>query len=181
MDKRNFRVAVYLLALASLLAPLAFGATVVAQDRQRYRGNQPSLRKGPAKPRTPRYEVGKALDLNLSQCTGEINFSRLNVSAGLEIAAGQASLLSTGSVIKRGEVIAYSQSQYFLNANVALIFDRSDKPFTSSEWKPPVIMSLNMIQSRKNPRQFTLTSVPIGDSPITRSVILCVSAGATSE
>jgi hypothetical protein len=128
------------------------------------------------------YEVGQALDLNLAQCFGEINLPSVGISAdGLEISGGNVSLLSGGTVIKLGEVIAYAQSKYFLDSNVAFIFDRSRETSKSPEWKPPVIISLNLVQDRKNPKRFVLSFVPIGASPGTRISLSCGNTSATAR
>lgn len=172
-------VAVFLLLTSCIVVALP-GASAIAKSQRGTVRKTRSQEKTAQAAAQARYEVGKGLNLNLLQCTGEINFPAAGISAdALEISGGNVSLSSGGTLVKRGEVIAYAQSKYFLDSNVAFIFDRSDKPLESPEWKPPVIISLNLVQDRKNRRRLALTSIPIGDSPVIRIALACGSADAS--
>jgi hypothetical protein len=171
------RVFVFLLPICGLVLGLQLGGVNgLSQGGAVKSKSRAAAQRGAQK----KYEVGQALDLTLLQCSGEISFPSAGISADrLEISGGNVALTSGGIVVKRGEVIAYAQSKYFVDSNVAFIFDRSDKPFRSSEWKPPVIISLNLVQDRTNPRRLALISIPIGDSPVTRIALSCASAEAS--
>ena len=126
------------------------------------------------------FEVEQALTFTLEKCTGSINFPSIDFSGNrLEINGDQVLLLSDNNVAKQGEVIAYARSKYFLDANIAFIFSRSDKPVFSKEWKPPQIISLVLTQNRRNLKQLTLSTVATEQSEATTSVVMCLSATAT--
>lgn len=174
---RSIRVAVYSIVAIWLVAGPLWSTNVNAQKHEATQ-RKASPRKKAAPAPQKKYQVGEPLNLDLRHCTGDINLLGGLSGDGLEISGGQVSIMAGGSVAKRGEVIAYAQSQYFLDSNVAFIFDRSDRPFRNAEWKPPVIISLNMIQNRKDPKQLRFTSLPNGNTPVATSVISCGTAGA---
>jgi hypothetical protein len=125
------------------------------------------------------FEVEQALNLTLEKCRGDINFPGIGFSGnGLEINGDEVLLLSDNNVAKRGEVIAYARSKYFLDANIAFIFSRSDKPVFSKEWKPPQIISLVLTQNRRDPKQLTLSTVVTENFEYANSVVSCLSAKA---
>lgn len=163
-------------SLVCLLALLTSNSIAVEKERPEREGKRAAVQSKTGVNITPqkKYAIEQALNLRLSQCIGDINFPSIGFSGNqLEIEGDRISLRSAGGVIRTGEVIAYAQSQYRLDANVALIFGRSDKPFTSPDWKAPVILSFHLIQSRKNPSQFTLVSVEGAGSIFPKTNISC--------
>lgn len=178
ISKSRQPLAVLLLLICYSFVAVAGG--VVAKSRgTKHRNVRPRASTGELE---KKFEVGQAIDLKLLQCSGEITLPGTGIVAdALEINQGIVALSSGGTAVKRGEVIAYAQSKYFLDSNVAFIFDRSGKPASSDDWKPPIIASLNLIQDRNNLRHFTLKSIPFGDLPIISSTFTCVSAAATAK
>src|SRR4051812_39623686 len=111
---RSIRIAVYsILAICILGGP--FWTTNISAQNQNPTQHKAKPRKKVAVGAPERkYDVEQALPLELRHCTGEINLPEINfLGDGLEISGGQVSLLSRGTAAKRGEVIAYAQSQYF--------------------------------------------------------------------
>jgi len=171
-----FRLSVEICALSGLLALTSMTLTVLG-------GNTPepsSVSTNIQDRRKKMFEVEQPLSLTLEKCRGVINFPGIGFSGdGLEINGDEVVLLSGNDVAKRGEAIAYARSKYFLDANIAFIFSRSDKSVFSPEWKPPQIVSLVLTQNRRNLKQLTLSTVATGNSEVTNSVVSCVSANAT--
>lgn len=154
---------------------LVFGVFAVQATRHSTRAATTTVqKKAPRAAFKAKYVVGNRIKLSLSQCSGQLDFAGTNMSGDqLDIDGDRVTLSANGSVVRQGEVIAYAQSKYFVDSNVAFTFDRADKPFTHADWKAPLTVSLHLIQNRGNLNQLMLETVPIGAVQPLKTTIKC--------
>lgn len=162
-------------AILLLAGVLVFGVFAVqATSHLTHAATKTAQKKTPRAVIKAKYVVGNRIKLSLGQCSGQLDFAGVNMSGDqLDIDGDRVTLSANGSVVRQGEVIAYAQSKYFIDSNVAFTFDRADKPFTHADWKAPLTLSLHLIQNRGKSKQLTLETVPIGAVQPMRTTIKC--------
>lgn len=104
----------------------------------------------------------KSISLALKGCKGDIRIPSRNFTGTvLETEDGKTVTITPeqGEALK-GEVMAYSRSAHWRDANIAFVFDRPTVPSTDPAWKPPVIVSLVLKQDRRRPKEITLEAAP---------------------
>jgi hypothetical protein len=107
-----------------------------------------------------KFVVGNRLNLKLLRCSGRIELREINFNANfLNVEGDTVMLRSADGAELRGEVSAHALSQYCINANLGLFFNRSSNmPITDPRWKPPTVFSLRLQQVA--PTKFSLLPAP---------------------
>lgn len=161
-QKNPARAALRFPRWSCLLCLFGVLATVPAQSHKSPRVVGP--RRAPAVaacPRTSkRFEVGSRLHLKFLRCSGHIELPELNfIANSLQIGGDSITLGSEDGTELRGEASAFALSQYCINANLGLFFNRSQGlTFTDPNWKAPTVFSLRLKQI--SAKKFALYPAP---------------------
>ncbi len=109
---------------------------------------------------TKKFEAGKPMKLFLMSCSGQVNLPDIGISSThLNIDGNKITLRAEDGTEIQGEVSAHALSQYCINANIGLFFNRMENvSFTNPNWAPPKVFSLRLMQISAD--QFTLTPAP---------------------
>lgn len=124
-----------------------------------------------------RYVVEAPLSLNLSQCQGELEIPAVGFSGGSLEINGDTVTLTSGD----GRVIAYARSAHYFDSSVSLSFMQTRAPVSSAEWKPPLTVSLLLIQSRKNHREVIVSPVRGALTSSAPARLRCMEASAVAK
>jgi hypothetical protein len=128
------------------------------------------------------FEVEKPIALTLTDCKGEIEIPSLGVRASsFNLSDGIIRLVYSYGNTLQGSVVAYSQSAYYIDANIGVTFGRTDVPFSDPNWKPPTTISFRLFQNRKKSKQLFLQPVPSATSISSATVVTCARIQASSH